>query len=85
MTVIPYFIRLNYEFGRASYCAATGFDHRAGWVAGFALLPLVTALALHLINKTWAPGPMFQHAARRSDWRLRLALDAGVATLCWKS
>jgi hypothetical protein len=80
-TIIPYFSRLTYRFHGATFCAATGFDHRIGWVATSALVPIFTTLTLHLINKDWALQENTERNQNTEDWKSRLALEWTAATV----
>lgn len=81
LTIILYFKRINYEFGRASYYAAVGVDHRSGWVAFAALFPVLEAFALHLLNSRWAFEWHINRNIEVQDWRPRLALDTAAAAM----
>ncbi|KAF2112807.1 hypothetical protein BDV96DRAFT_689039 [Lophiotrema nucula] len=78
----PYFFRLVYTFKGASYTAATGFDHRLGWVSISALVPLIATLGLHLLNREWALRQGAQPNRNTGDWKARLALGLCAATYC---
>jgi hypothetical protein len=80
-TTLPYFLRLTYTFEGATYTAATGFDHRLGWVGSSALVPLIATLAAHLLNRKWTLRPGAQPNRNTEDWKARLALDLGAATV----
>lgn len=81
LTILSYFIRLNYKYGRASFCSATGFDHRIGWIATASLGPIIATLIIHLLNKEWKLQPTASREVRTTDWRLRMALDLTAAAL----
>ncbi|PWI64586.1 hypothetical protein PCL_09516 [Purpureocillium lilacinum] len=76
-----YFKRLSYTYGRATFCSATGLDHRIGWVATASLGPLLATLVLHLRNESWELWVPVPHHAMMADWRLRLAIDLATAAL----
>ena len=80
-TIVPYFSRLAYRFHDATFCAATGFDHRVGWVATSALVPLGTTLILHVLNKDWALQEGTERNQNTEDWKSRLALEWTAATV----
>lgn len=80
-TIIPYFSRLTYRFHGATFCAATGFDHRVGWIATSALVPIFTTLVLHLINKDWVLQEGTERNQNTEDWKSRLALEWTAATV----
>ena len=80
-TIIPYFSPLVYRFHGATFCAATGFDHRVGWIATSALLPIFTTLVLRLINKDWVLQEGTERNQNTEDWKSRLALEWTAATV----
>ncbi len=80
-TIIPYFSRLAYRFHGATFCAATGFDHRVGWIATSALVPISTTLILHFLNKEWALQEATERNENTEDWKSRLALEWTAATI----
>ncbi|KAH7389683.1 hypothetical protein DE146DRAFT_173904 [Phaeosphaeria sp. MPI-PUGE-AT-0046c] len=80
-STLPYFLRLAYTFNGATYTAATGFDHRLGWVGSSALIPLLATLAVHLLNRTWVLRQGAQPNRNTEDWKARLALDLAAATV----
>jgi len=80
-TIVPYFSRLTYRFHGATFCAATGFDHRVGWIATSAILPIFTTFILHLINKDWALQENTERNQNTEDWKPRLALEWTAATV----
>jgi hypothetical protein len=84
LTLAKYFLRLNYKYRRATYCSATGFDHRVGWVAASAVPSIAAAMMMHCISREWNLWPGANHTGSNSDWRFRLAFDATVAGLIWE-
>jgi hypothetical protein len=80
-TIVPYFSRLTYRFHGATFCAATGFDHRVGWIATSAIVPIFTTFILHLINKDWALQENTECNQNTEDWKSRLALEWTAATV----
>ncbi|KAK5054601.1 hypothetical protein LTR84_001492 [Exophiala bonariae] len=81
-TTTMYLHRLHYTFRRATYCAATGWNHRSGWVALAALVPVLQSLALHISNVKWGLRPNLVHdEVRTYDLNFRLALDTMAAAV----
>jgi hypothetical protein len=84
LTIYPYIKRVFfYSFGRADYVAAMGTDHRSGWVAIAALVPVVQGLILHMLNSEWRAEQRlgFDRQMDVADWKYRVALDVAVAAL----
>jgi hypothetical protein len=79
--IVPYFTRLAYHFHGASFCAATGFDHRVGWIATAALVPIVATLNLHVINRDWVLGQAADRNRKTASWMSRLTLGTAAATV----
>jgi hypothetical protein len=84
LTLAKYFVRLNYVYGQATYCSATGFDHRVGWVAASAALPIVASMMMHFVSRDWKLWQGSDLLGSNSDWQFRLAFDTTVAGLIWE-
>ncbi len=82
---LPYAVRLSYTHLGMTYCATTGFDHRAGWLALSAFIPLTGTLGLHSMNKTWKVQNLIAQPALTSqrpwNWPWRFSVDLFGATL----
>jgi hypothetical protein len=66
----------------AIYLAATGFDHRLGWVSFGGLISTVITLLRHIVNVEWSMAPNL-HLPRRStfDWKMEVWLEIIAAAL----
>ncbi|CAI6334248.1 unnamed protein product [Periconia digitata] len=73
-SVIPYFLRLGHR-------AATGIDHRVGWVAMSALVSTLATLAMHAIGREWTLRLHVPPHRNTERWQTRLALAMAMATM----
>jgi hypothetical protein len=66
----------------AIYIAATGFDHRLGWVAFGGMVSTVLTLLRHTVNVEWSLNPNL-HLPRRSnfDWKMEIWLEIIAAAI----
>lgn len=64
------------------YIAATGLDHRLGWVAIGGMASTLVTLLRHLLNVEWSIDPNL-HMPRRSnfDWKLEVWLEIMAAAV----
>lgn len=66
----------------AIYIAATGLDHRLGWVAFRGMVSIFITLLRHVINVDWSSNPNL-HLPRRStfDWKMEILLEIVAAAI----
>jgi hypothetical protein len=66
----------------AIYIAATGMDHRLGWVAFGGMISTVVTLLRHAVNVEWLINPNL-HLPRRSafDWKMEIWLEIVAAAI----
>lgn len=76
-----YLTRLAYHFHGASFIAATGFDHRVGWIAFSAPVPTISTLNLHLCSRKWNLEPAADRNRKTANWTSRLTLGIAAATV----